>query len=348
MKKSPLYMQDLQAAGEKFVDGLSNKKILITGATGLIGSFVTDTLIWMNEFRHADIEIYAAGRSEAGVCARFGDAVDREYFHYIAYDARNPVSLDFKADYVIHAACSAHPMAYAMDPVGTMQANLTGVMHLLEYIRNCENARFIFLSTGETYGENPELKEGFSEESSGYINPMNPRSCYPESKRAAETLCASYGAQYGVDAMVARLCHVYGPTITATNSRADAQFLRKALAGEDIVMKSTGAQVRSYCYVSDAVAALFTMLLRGEKGNAYNVANRDSANSIREYAEILAEVGGVNLTFDLPPETEKAGYTKITRAVLNPAKLEKLGWKPSYSLHMGLEHTFKISREQIF
>jgi nucleoside-diphosphate-sugar epimerase len=195
----------------------------------------------------------------------------------VPYDACKPVHFDFKADYVIHAACSAHPLAYSTDPVGTMQANLMGTMELLEYLRGCEGARFVFLSTGETYGENPDLPDGFAEESHGYVNPMNPRSCYPESKRAAETLCASYAAQYGVDALVVRLCHVYGPTITGANSRADAQFLRKALAGEDIVMKSTGAQVRSFCYVPDAAAALFTVLLKGETGQAYNIANKKSS-----------------------------------------------------------------------
>ena len=172
---------------------------------------------------------------------------------------------------------------------------------------------------------------------------MLPRACYPESKRAAETLCASYAAQYGVDALVARLCHVYGPTFTASNSRADAQFIRKALAGEDIVMKSTGSQVRSFCYVADAVNALLT-LLAGAKGQAYNVANRASVASIRQYAETLADIAGVKVVFDVPPEAEKAGYTKITRAVLNPAKLEGLGWTPRYDLRQGLEATYRCCK----
>lgn len=337
-----IYAQDLREACNALRPGLLNgKRVLITGVTGLIGSFMADALAFLNLKGGADIQIYAAGRSEARVLDRFGALCAQPWFHFVAYDACKPVKFDFQADVVIHAACSAHPLAYARDPVGTMQANLVGAMHLLEYLRGCDNARMVFLSTGEVYGENPELLEGFRESDQGYIDPLNPRACYPESKRAAETLCASYAAQYGVDALVARLCHVYGPNITEANSRADAQFLRKVLAGEDIIMKSTGSQVRSFCYVADAVSALFVLIDRGKRGEAYNVANRYSVASIRKYAETLAKIGGVQLTFDLPPEVERAGYSRVTRAVLNPAKLEELGWRAQYDLNTGLEHTFR-------
>lgn len=336
------YDREYRTACESIANAhvFDGKRILITGATGLIGSFMVETLAWMNAHLNTGIRIYAAGRSESGMRARFGALYDKDFFCFVPYDARKPVAFDFKVDYAVHAACSAHPLAYSTDPVGTMQANLMGTIQLLEYVRSCEGARFIFLSTGETYGENPDLPEGFSENSHGYVDPINPRSCYPESKRAAETLCASYAAQYGVEALVARLCHVYGPTITAANSRADAQFLRKALAGEDIIMKSLGSQVRSYCYVADAVSAILALLAKGESGHAYNIANRNSVASIREYAETLARIGGVQLCFDLPPDAEKAGYSKVTRAVLNPAKLEALGWTPHYDLSEGLQHTF--------
>ena len=332
------YRRGLRAAcaGAAQSGALNGKRVLLTGATGLIGSFLADALLLLNAEYGAAVELYAAGRSEAGIRARFGGRMDDPHFHYVPYDATRPVRFDCEADYVIHAATSAHPMAYATDPVGVMKANLIGTMELLAFLRAQGHGRLLMLSTGETYGENPDLPTGFTEADHGWVDAMRARSCYPESKRASETLCASYAAQYGVDALVARLCHVYGPTFTASNSRADAQFIRKALAGEDIVMKSTGSQVRSFCYVADAVAALLALLERGEKGEAYNVANRRSVASIREYAEALADIAGVKVTFDLPSEVERAGYTKVTRAVLNPGRLEGLGWSPRYDLRAAI------------
>lgn len=342
MFNNAFYTSSLRAAcaGVGESGALDGKRVLITGATGMIGSFLADALMDMNARRGAGIDVYAAGRSESGMRARFSDAMDDPRLHYVPYDAAKPVALGFEPDFIIHAATSAHPLAYSTDPVGTMQANLLGAINLLEALRAQGHGRFLMLSTGEIYGENPTLPEGFSETDHGWVDSILPRACYPESKRACETLCASYAAQYGVDALVARLCHVYGPTFTPSNSRADAQFLRKALAGEDIVMKSTGSQVRSFCYVADAVGALMTLLARGERGQAYNVANRRSTASVREYAEALAGIAGVSVVFDIPPEVERAGYTKVTRAVLNPSKLESLGWQPRYDLEAGLKETY--------
>ena len=326
------------------LEALKGARVLITGATGLIGSCLVDALLLLNGAQGTAIEVYAAGRSASGMGERFGAAVNDPRFHYVSYDAAGPLSLDFEADYVVHAATSAHPLAYATDPVGILKANVIGTMNLLEALRRWGHGRFLLLSSGEIYGENPTLPEGFSEADTGAIDTMRPRACYPEGKRAAETLCASYAAQYGVNARVARLCHVYGPTFTASNSRADAQFLRNALHGQDIVMKSAGSQVRSWCYVADAVSALLTLLFRGEAGQAYNVANRHATASIREYAQTLADIAGVKLVFELPPELEKAGYTPISRAVLNPAKLEGLGWQARFALREGLEESYRACK----
>ena len=262
----------------------------------------------------------------------------------IAADVSEATALP-ECDYIIHAASNAHPKAFSADPVGTMLANILGVRNLLERLRAQGHGRLLFVSTGEIYGDNPAIRDGFAETDFGKIDSMNPRACYPESKRAAETLCASYLSQYRVDSVVARLCYVYGPTITNENSRADAQFLRNALSKTDIIMKSAGAQVRSYCYVADAARALITILSGGESGSAYNVANRAAVRSIREYAEALAKVAGVQVKFETPEDAEKRGYSTVSRAVQKPDRLEALGWKPLFSFEEGIEHTFRIIEE---
>ena len=333
----PVYLDDLRACAFRVpgLDSLQGKTVMITGATGMIGACMTDMLCAAVE----DVHVLALCRNAERARARFAGQKNVEV---ISCDLTKPLSGLPGADYIVHAASNAHPMAFSADPVDTMQGNIFGTMNLMEHLLACGGRRLLFVSTGEIYGENPDVTDGFSEDGFGKIDSMNPRSCYPESKRAAETLCASYVRQYGADAVVARLCYIYGPTIAPDNSRADAQFLRKALAGEDIVMKSAGSQMRSYCYVSDAVAGLLTVLLRGEKGLAYNIANRESAHTIREYAETLAQLAGVSVVFDLPPEAEKAGYSTVSRAVQNPARLEGLGWSPVTSLKAGLKRTLDI------
>ena len=336
-----IYLRDVDRAIQALPDvqKLRSARILITGATGLVGAFLTDCLLALSDQNALDLRLYALCRNAARAKERFGERVNA-----IAADVSEATALP-ECDYIIHAASNAHPKAFSADPVGTMLANILGVRNLLEHLRAQGHGRLLFVSTGEIYGDNPAIRDGFSETDFGKIDSMNPRACYPESKRAAETLCASYLSQYRVDSVVARLCYVYGPTITNENSRADAQFLRNALSKTDIIMKSAGAQVRSYCYVADAARALITILLSGESGSAYNVANRAAVRSIREYAEALAKVAGVQVKFETPEDAEKRGYSTVSRAVQKPDRLEALGWKPLFSFEEGIEHTFRISEE---
>lgn len=336
-----IYLRDVDRAIQALPDvqKLHSARILITGATGLVGAFLTDCLLALSDQNALDLRLYALCRNAARAKERFGERVNA-----IAADVSEATALP-ECDYIIHAASNAHPKAFSADPVGTMLANILGVRNLLEHLRAQGHGRLLFVSTGEIYGDNPAIRDGFAETDFGKIDSMNPRACYPESKRAAETLCASYLSQYRVDSVVARLCYVYGPTITNENSRADAQFLRNALSKTDIIMKSAGAQVRSYCYVADAARALIAILSGGESGSAYNVANRAAVRSIREYAEALAKVAGVQVKFETPEDAEKRGYSTVSRAVQKPDRLEALGWKPLFSFEEGIEHTFRIIEE---
>ncbi len=304
---------------------LAGKTALVTGATGLIGAEVVTAL-------------EAAG---CGVISAVRDP-SRARGRAIFYDAEQALDFDFAVDFVVHAASGAHPLAYARDPAGVMRQNVYGTMNLLDYARDM-GARLLFLSSGEVYGLSPAPEAGFPEDFAGILQTMDPRACYPESKRCAEAMVASWKSQYGTDALVARLCHIYGPSISPANSRADAQFLRDALAGRDILMKSAGDQVRSFLYAKDAARAILLLLERGEAGRAYNVAGR-SVHSIREYAGTLAEVAGVKLKFENPDDLEKAGYSKVRRAVLDPTLIESLGFRAEYGLERGLRETYERCR----
>ena len=339
--RHPLFLEEMEAiaALDLPFKQLRGRTIAVTGAGGLIGRYLLHALDYAGKKHRLNLHLIALSRDPRKTKLLFEGI---ENLSCIEYDACRPLKAEFRADYIIHAASNAHPTAFSLYPVETMQANILGTMHLLEMMRKT-GGRFILCSTGEIYGENPGA-DGFDEQSFGKIDPMAARSCYPESKRAAETLCASYARQYELDALAARLTYTYGATITDKNSRADAQFLRKALGGEDIVMKSEGSQVRSYCYAPDAAAALIILMLRGESGQAYNIADPGCAVSIRTYAQTLADLADVKLVFDLPPEHEQAGYSRVNRAVLRSEKLMALGWTAKYDLREGLRRTLEISR----
>ena len=238
-ERHPLLAEELDriAALNLPYERLDGKTVAVTGAGGLVGNYLMRALDAVRRAHGLNLTLIALCRSPERSRAQLRGV---DALTCIEYDATRPLTADFRADYVLHAAANAHPLAFSSDPVGTMQGNILGTMNLLEHMRET-GGRFILFSTGEIYGERPDLPGGFDETSFGSVDPMNPRACYPESKRAAETLCAAYARQYGVDALAARLTYTYGASITDQNSRADAQFLRRALAGEDIVLKSVGA-----------------------------------------------------------------------------------------------------------
>jgi len=343
---SKIYSNDLQKAIDNTleVEKLKGASVMITGAGGLIGSFIVDMLLEYNKTENANVDIYALGRSSKRLEDRFSDVVT-DKLHFVTHDVNEKPEFDFQVDYIIHAASNAYPAVFNSDPVGTILSNVVGTNYLLEYAKNHNAKRFLFVSSGEVYGQCDPSLTAFKEDLSGYVDPTQARSCYPASKRAAENLCVSYTKQYGLDTVIVRPCHTYGPSATKSDNRANAQFVNNAVAGEDIVMKSAGLQMRSYCYVADCAAALLSVLLCGESCEAYNIANRDARVTIADFAREVAKAAGQKVVFEEPDELAKAQQTNISYAVLDSDKLYSLGWNGIYTVENGVKNTVDIMKE---
>lgn len=313
---------------------LSGKNILITGATGMICSTLVEILMSRQD---QDYHVYASGRNEFKVNSLFSKFADSPYFHFLKYDVREPLDCDLTFQVIIAGAGVASPQLYAIDPVSVMKSNFNGVDNLLSYGITHGLEKFLYVSSGEIYGEGDGRE--FTEDYSGYVNCATVRACYPSAKRASETLCISYGAQYGVDVRIVRPCHIYGPNFNDSDKRVYAQFIRNVIAGENIVLKSSGSQFRSWCYVVDCASAMLYVLLRGERGNAYNIADDKSNISIKDLADMIADIGGKKVVLESPDMIESAGYNVVTRSVFATAKLKALGWKVNHSMKDNLKTT---------
>lgn len=326
---------------------LEGKTILITGATGLICSAIVDLLIAHNEAFGNDINIIAAGRSMEKAKERFAPYFGREYFRFAFYDATSSVfAISTDCDFIIHGASNASPDRIVKEPVETMVSNFDGLRKLLEFAKNKSAQRVLYISSSEVYG----MKEGdepYKEDEYGYIDLLNARNSYSTGKRAAETLCASYDQEYGIDTVIVRPGHIYGPTASPSDRRVSSVWPYSASKNEKIVMKSDGAQIRSYCYCLDCASAILTVLIKGERGRAYNISNPDSIISIREMAEILVSSTGVDFEMIVPTEQEKKGFNPMKNSSLDSTSLENLGWKGLFDPQKGFSHTVTIIRESV-
>ncbi len=321
---------------------LFHKTFYIAGASGLIGSYLVDTLLYANRIMDADITVYAAGRSSERLRERFAYAADTARLHFVEQDVMEPLKSEPRADYIIHGASNAYPAAFRRYPAETVMSNVLGTEQLLKFSAALPGSRLLYISSGEVYGEGCPDEKGYREQELGYVDSMCTRSCYPNGKRTAETLCMAYREEFGVDAVVVRPCHTYGPNMTAADNRANVQFIREALAGRDIVMYSRGENIRSYCYIGDCVSALITVLLKGIAGNAYNIANKHAICTIAQFAKEVAVQTGTNVVYKIPDEENKKEQTRIMHAVLNSEKLEALGWEGKYGVSEGIRHTLEV------
>jgi nucleoside-diphosphate-sugar epimerase len=344
---SELYQEDIEtiASGNIDWDKLKNKSIMITGATGLIGTFLIDVLMYRNAKYGDCITVYAVSRNKEKAMTRFESYFALQYFIFIQKNIQEDFDLNTPVDYIIHGASNTHPVAYSTEPINTILLSVMGTKSVLDAASAHNVKRTLFLSTVEIYGENRGDAETFREDYCGYIDCNTLRAGYPEGKRAAEALCQAYIKEKNIDVVIARCCRVYGPTMGDDDSKAIAQFIRNAAKGENIVLKSKGEQQYSYCYVADICSALLFLLLNGKNGEAYNISDANCNLTLLQIANILSEYMSKEITFDIPSSVESAGYSKATKALLDSSKLRKLGWEVKYPIKDGIIRAVKILQD---
>ena len=320
---------------------MKEKNILLTGGTGMIGSALIARLVAEGN----DITLLVRDISRAR--SRFTGLNSDDRIRYIQVDLSTGVVPDIESrfDYIVHLASTTHPKAYVETPVATIALNVLATKGLLDIAAKNQRCRFMYASSVEVYGQNRGDIDVFDEKYCGYINCNTMRAGYPESKRCGEALCQAYLKQKSLDVVIPRFTRTYGPTMLMSDTKAISQFIKKGIAGEDIVLKSAGNQFYSYEYVADSVAGLLTVLLLGESGEAYNIADVQSDIKLKDLAELIAAESGTKVTFELPDSVEAAGYSKASKARLDGRKLMLLGWKPHYNIQSGIKRTLRILKE---
>lgn len=344
--QNALYCEDVaSAAALNFPwEQMHQKRVLITGASGMIGSFLTDLIMYKNRTSELECTVTAVTRNEKLAKERFSNYSDDPFFRYLCHDVNRPLSYrdTGPVHFIFHLASNTHPLQYATDPIATIETNVLGTSNLLKFAADQQVSRFVFASSVEIYGENRGDTELFAESDLGYIDCNTLRAGYPEAKRCGEALCQAYIAQAGLDVVIPRLPRTFGPTMRLNDSKAVSQFLKRAIEKKDIILKSDGKQYYSFLYTPDTVSGLLTAFFYGRKGEAYNVAQKDHDCTLREIAEMTADIVGTRVIYQVPDQCEASGYSKASKARLDGRKLSALGWIPNYTIPSGLRRTVEI------
>ena len=339
-------MQDIYSRNDDY-SWLNDSSILVTGAYGMLASYLVYFLIFLCENRYvANLEILAQGRNIEKMKKRFGIYFDKDYFTYISEDICNSLNIDGNVDYIIHAASLASPQYYGTNPVDVLKPNVLGTYNLLELARDKRVKSFLYFSSGDVYGYLPPREQMYDETDYGYVDPINVRSCYGESKRMGETMCVSFFEQYSVPAKIVRIAHTYGPTLDLENDkRMFAEFVKNIVNNEDIEMKSDGMAERMLCYIADATDAFLRILHLGENGQAYNMYNNSNPIKIKDLAEMLVNLypeKGLKVKYCIRDSKDSYVESPVVKSpVMSNEKLKILGWNLDYNVKNGFRKTIK-------
>lgn len=352
MKYTKIVKEDIQdiissCSSNLLINKLSNKTILITGSSGMIGSYFVYTILELNETYNANIKLKLVVRDEN----KLDDYVKyNSYVEIIVQDVIDKLNINGPVDYIIHAASPASPKIMSKYPVETNLANTIGTANTLKLAKEKNATGYLFISSREVYGEPTENQSLFTENGPlGQVNPLVPRNGYAEGKKVAENLCVGYREEYGVNAKIVRLAHTYGPGMSIYDGRVQADFLKNIINNEDIVLKSDGSSIRTYTYISDAIKAMLLVLLKSTD-YIYNISSENSKVSIKELAEILVNLDptkNLKLVFDIPKGQQK-GCASFKNGILSSEKIRnELNYLPKYSIATGFQRTIEHLEEEL-
>lgn len=340
--KDPYLEEDLQGIAKKISaeKELFQSRIFVTGGTGLVGSEIVRALLKMNEMYDAGITVCTLVRKMEKAKAVYREEAENPSLEFVIGDLEKPLEVDGEIDYIIHTASPTASKFFVDHPVETLSIAIDGTRHVLELAKEKKSKGVVYLSSMEAFGITDPNLTSVKEDDLGYIDIHHVRSSYSEGKRVCELLCSCYAAEYGVPVRIARLAQTFGAGIPYEENRVFAQFAKSAIHKEDIVLHTDGMSVGNYCYTSEAVEAILLLLVKGENGQAYTVANEASNTTIRGMAEMVAEKiahNEIKVIFDIPKDSLTYGYAPAVKIQLNSQKLRALGWEPK----IGLEESYR-------